>query len=412
MQSVLWTASSAMMLALLLLLALRAFDELLGLRPRRDLTARLAGAGERLSPARWPWPLVFLASLGVLWLGAFWGHVAVTGSPEGFFSHYWSRFTEAGDSPRYLFMAENGYVRTGEYVNNIVFYPLYPLLMRLLGALLGGRTALAGLILSQVCYGFSAVVLRRLAEREHAHAGWVLAAYWLYPFGFFSMGIFTEGLFLLLTVSGLYLLRQRRWLAAGLVGLLCALTRIQGILLLLPGVYCAWRDIRQTRRWNWRYLALAGSLAGFGVYLGINRAVCGSFFAFQYYESIAPWYQSVQWLGDTLAQQFDMALEHTGLANWIYWPQLVLYFAGGALLLAGLCRKLDTAHVLYGVAYLGMCYTSGWLISGGRYMLGCLPLYLCVGRLKSPLSRAAVLAAEALAFFFFNYWYMQAQAIM
>lgn len=410
MDAFLWIASSAVMVALLVLLALRALRQLLGVRlglPETPEAEAPAGGAYAV-----PWPVIFATALIVLWLGALFSHIAVTGGPNGFLDWYREKMTTTGDASYYLFIAQNGYVPEGDMARAIVFYPMYPLLIRCVGALLGGRYALAGMIVSQVCYGASAVVLAKLAAKECAHPGTALAAYLLYPFGFFALGVFTEGLFLLLTVSGLYLIRQRRWLAAGAAGFFAALTRLQGALLLLPGVYCAWRDCREQKHWDWRYLALAGPLAGFGVYLCINKAVCGDFFAFNAFQSAPPWYQSIQWLGDTIVQQLHMAGEYPDLAQWIYWPQLALYFIAAALLLWGFYRQLDTPWLLYGTAYLGMCYTAGWLISGGRYMLGCLPLYLCLGRIKKPAARYCILAAEALAFWRMYVWFMQGQAIM
>ena len=405
MDNLLWLASSLVMAGLLLCLAGRGLKELFGLSPVLSTRER------RLSLAELPWPVIFCLALAVLWLGAFGGYLAVNGGrAQGFLLHFCSRFTEAGDGPRYLFIAENGYTGEGENANNIVFYPLYPFLMRLLGKLLG-NTALAGMMISQVCYGFSAVVLAKLLRRECEHPGWGLAAYWLYPFGFFSLGVFTEGLFLLLTVSGLYFIRERKWLWAGFTAFLCALCRTQGILLILPGVYVAWRDARE-RRWDWRSLAMLGAVLGFAVYLCINKIVCGEFFAYQYYESQAPWWQTPQWLGNTLAQQWNMGLDYPEIANWIYWPQLFLYFLAAVLLFVGWRQKVDMPWLLYGTAYLGMCYTASWLISGGRYMVGCIPLYLCAAKIPGKTGRAILLAAEFGFFWLYNYYYMQGQAIM
>lgn len=412
MQTSLWVVSTALMLALLGLLALRALPELLGVKLRLSVPARRGLSAAPLSAASWPRPVLFLAPLAILWLGAFLGYAIAAGRPDGFIPYFWERFTTAGDAYYYKFIAENGYVRTGENVNAIVFYPLYPLLMRALGMLLGGRTALAGMLISQLCYGLSSVVMAALVKKACPCPGAALAAFWLYPFGFFCLGVFTEGLFLLLTILGLYLIQERRWLWAGLVGFLCALTRTQGMLLLLPGAYCAWRDCRERKRWNWKYLAAAAPLLGFGVYLCVNKAVCDSFFAFQYYESQAPWWQTPQWPGDTVAQQAEMILQFPGIADWIYWPQLVLYFIAAALLLAGYRRDLDTAWLLYGTAYLGMCYTASWLISGCRYMLGCVPLYLAAGRLKNPGLRALILLSETFLLAVYSCFYMQGQAIM
>lgn len=406
MDTFLWLVSSLVMAGLLVCLAIRAVQELIlpkgyALSVKRD----------RLSPARWPWPVLFFGSLAVLWLGTFLAYAALFGGTEGFWEHFVRRFSEAGDAPRYRFIAENGYVSEGENVNNIVFYPLYPFLTRFFSALLGGRTVLAGMLLSQICYGLSAVVIAKLAEGTCRHPGYTVAAYMLYPFGFFCLGLFTEGLFLFLSLLGLYLIRERKWFLAGVVSFLCALSRTQGILLLLPGVYVAWRHCRE-EGWKWKYLSVLGSVLGFFVYLCINKVVCGDFFAYQYYESIEPWWQTPQWLGATVAQQWSMALEHPGIAKWIYWPQLGLYFIAAALLFAGWRNKLDMPYIIYGTAYLGMCYTASWLISGCRYMLGCVPLFLCVGQLKHRGLRIAILLAELVLFGMYYYWYIQGQAIM
>ncbi len=411
MDTLLWLSSSLVMAGLLIWLVIRALDELLGIK------LHLSGAGyhciSRFSPSAWPPFLIFIASLLILWGGALISYLTINGEFgfQGFWQHFLSRFAGEGDAPRYIFMAENGYVRQAEYVNNIVFYPLYPLLTGILGRILGGRTALAGMILSQVCYGLACIFLMKLAKKDCAHPGFVMLSFWLYPFGFFCLGVFTEGLFLLLTILGFYFIRQRRWLMAGATAFLCTLTRTQGILLLLPGVYEAWLAAKESG-WNKRSLAVLSPIPAFCIYLLINKAVCGDFFAYQYYESIEPWWQTPQWLGATIAQQLDMAIGNPGIAKWIYWPQLFLYFIAAALLFAGLRRKLKTSYVLYGTAYLGMCYTASWLISGGRYMLGCIPLYFCVGQLNSRALRMGILVAEFLFFLQFNIWFMQGQCIM
>lgn len=405
MDTFLWFVSSLTMAGLLASLAVRGVREIFLPLPEEDGCPALRQEGG------FPWYALFCGSLGILWLGAFLAYVCVSGGADGFWEHFVRRFTQAGDSPRYLFLAEEGYARTGEDVNNIVFYPLYPFLMRCLGALLGGRTALAGMVISQTCYGLSAVVLGKLAEKECAHPRWAMAAFMLYPFGFFALGVYTEGLFMLLTSLGLWLIREKKWALAGLVSFLCALTRTQGILLLIPGVYTAWRHARR-HGWDWRYLCLIGSAAGFFVYLCLNKAVCGEFFAYQYYESIAPWWQTPQWLGATVAQQWNMAVENPGLAKWIYWPQLTLYFIAAALLFAGWRRKLDMPWLLYGTAYLGMCYTASWLISGGRYMAGCLPMFMSVGMLQKRWLRVLVLGMEIVLFGITAVYYAQGQAIM
>lgn len=271
MDMTLWLASSFIMAALLVCLAARAVKELV-----LPVGYEISGGWKRFSPAKWPGPVLFFGSLGILWLGTFVAYAVLNGGGSGFWDHVFRRFTEAGDGPHYLFIAENGYVSQGEGVNNIVFYPLYPFLTRVFSLFTGGRTALAGMILSQVCYGLSVVVMAKLARAECEYPGYALVAYMLYPVGFFCLGLFTEGLFLFLSILGLYLIREKKWLLAGFVGFLCALCRTQGILLLLPGVYMAWRQCR-AEGWKWRYLAVAAPLLGFFVFSASTRSYAESF---------------------------------------------------------------------------------------------------------------------------------------
>ena len=112
---------------------------------------------------------------------------------------------------------------------------------------------------------------------------------------------------------------------------------------------------------------------GWGSYLALNARLFGDPFAFLEFQAAPPWYQSIKWIGSNLMQHWQMALKYPGLAPFIYHAQLVLYFAAMALLFIGFWSKAPTHWLIWGGAYLGMCYLAGWLISGGRYVFGCLP---------------------------------------
>ncbi len=325
-----------------------------------------------------------------------------------------SRWTEPGDAPRYLDLAANGYVAEGENAINLVFYPLYPLLMRGLGALTG-LTA-AGMIISQLSYAAASVLLYEFilidGDERSAWDGVLLMA--LYPFSMFAMGIFTEGLFLLLTIGCLYALRKRRFVWAGCVGFLAALTRAQGMLLIFPAVYelVSLRWGREKRRLRWSDLCVLLIPAGFGVYLCLNYALHGNFTQFLVYEADAPWYQTTQWIGQNIAQQYGMALEYPGLDWIIYWPQIGLYFLALAALFYGLWRKERMSLLLYGGVYVGFTYLSGWMISGGRYLLGCVPLFVILAKVKSDMACRFLLLVFTLLFFAYSYFFLAGYAIM
>ena len=325
------------------------------------------------------------------------------------------RLMEPGDATRYIDVAQHGYVTQGENAINLVFYPLYPLLMRWLGWLTFSLP-LAGVIISHIGYGAAAVLLYELiltdGDRRNAWDGVLLMA--LYPFSMFAMGVFTEGLFLALSIGCLYALRKGRFLAAGIVGFLAALTRTQGMLLFFPALY-EWITLRmgpKKEKLRWTDACLLLIPAGFCVYLGINAALWGNCFQFLKLEAGEPWYQSTQWVGENIAQHFNLGHDYPGLAWIIYYVQIALYFGVLAVLFFGLRKKERTAYLLYGGVYLGFSYLSGWMISGGRYMLCCVPVYIILSRLKDGLPRRFLLISAALLFFLYSRMYLLGYAIM
>ena len=124
---------------------------------------------------------------------------------------------------------------------NVVFFPLYPLLMRWGGALLGGHPLLAGTIISLAAFAGAIALLYRLAVLELGQEkAWpVILLLSTYPYALFYSAVYTESLFLLLTVGAFYAMRRRRLVLAALLGLAAGLTRPNGFWLALPLLWIA-----------------------------------------------------------------------------------------------------------------------------------------------------------------------------
>src|SRR5262249_48772624 len=142
---------------------------------------------------------------------------------------------------------------------------------------IGGDPAAAGFFLSNGLALGAFGAFRLLIERETGSprlARLALLLLALNPYAvFFSMG-YTESLFLLLSIAVFMALGDGRWLLASLLAALAVLTRITGMLLLLPMSFAAAQSLQW--RWPgwrraWRPLtALAMPMAaqiGFWVYL-------------------------------------------------------------------------------------------------------------------------------------------------
>ena len=109
------------------------------------------------------------------------------------------------DAWHYVGLAELGY--TGYWEDGrplfLVFFPLYPWLVRLVCPLTGHNTMAAGLMVSFLCYSAGCVYLYRLAAWElgKGAARRTVLFLSLFPYAFFFGGVMTEGLFLLTTAA-------------------------------------------------------------------------------------------------------------------------------------------------------------------------------------------------------------------
>jgi hypothetical protein len=170
------------------------------------------------------------------------------------------------DALWYLHIAAHGYSGTG----TAIFFPLYPLLIRVAGTVIGSAAVAAALI-SLVAFALALLFLYRLTELElgacAARATLVLLG--LAPLSFFFTAAYTESLFLALAVGTAYAARRQRWALAGLLGGLAAATRVSGVLLvllvLLPARDAERRPGLELRR-AWMLLVPAG-LAAYLVFL-------------------------------------------------------------------------------------------------------------------------------------------------
>lgn len=146
------------------------------------------------------------------------------------------------DGEWYLRIAQSGY-RADDGTS--AFFPFYPLLVKLLGWLLGGNYLLAGVIISGGATLAALILLYELVRRDFGRETASRTALYLaaFPTAFFLSAIYSEGLFLALALGAFLAVRHyRNWALAGLLVALATLTRSLGILLLIPLAWEWWRQ--------------------------------------------------------------------------------------------------------------------------------------------------------------------------
>lgn len=130
---------------------------------------------------------------------------------------------------------------------NVVFFPLYPMLMRWGGAALGGHPLLAGLIISLMAFAGALVLLYRLAllELGEDYAWRVILLISTFPYALYFSVVYTESLFLFLSVGAFYAMRRGRPGWTALCGLAAGFTRPNGFWLALPlALFAVWPPLR------------------------------------------------------------------------------------------------------------------------------------------------------------------------
>ena len=147
------------------------------------------------------------------------------------------------DAGWYLQIAENGYSYSPEAgaqaQQNIVFFPAYPMITRVVALLLGNHQSsyvAAGMLVSLAAFLFALAYLYAFA-RDELGDECAPAALWLvvaYPFALFFGAIYTESLYLLAALGAFHHFRRREFVCAGLWGLAIGLTRPNGGLLSVP----------------------------------------------------------------------------------------------------------------------------------------------------------------------------------
>lgn len=331
---------------------------------------------------------------------------------EGGFAQTFERLWSHWDARHYIGIAQQGYTAVGDERLRLVFFPLYPLLMRLLAPVTDGSAFLSGTVISLVCACAASALLAELAYMHFGAraARWSVAYFLLSPLSVFLGCCYTESLFICLTLAVIVLLRRGHgWLAA-LCGMAGAFTRMPGVvaagffLIDALGKIGRRRFSRQDALRCLMQMALV--FGGFALYLAVNYAVTGDAFIYLTYQR-ENWYQEPGAFWSSAANTVHYLLTGFGESDWFFtWcVQLIaMFFVFALLAFRGGALPFDLAA--YAFVYVAVVLSPTWLLSGARYLYALAPLPLlkaCMTR--RPAVHAALLALSGvlLAVFVFGY---------
>ncbi len=442
----------------------------------------------RLTAWRESWRALWSSRLLVFAAGA--GTVAALGSgpvrnafnPPGV-THGFGRVADVlvspvarWDSDWYLVIARGGYHVGGALAaTRTAYFPLYPLVLRAV-ALTQAPLIVAGVLVSLVAFLLGLYGLHRLTTLELGDAGagsagsrfgfggadqgmaartarFAVLALAFSPMAFYFSAVYSESLFLALTVAFFWCARQGRWALVGLLGALAGATRSTGLVLAAPALILYLYGPRADRapdfpparraagatpaarlrssarafarallpryrpRANMLWLALLpAGFAAYGAWLSLSG---GHFFTPFHTEAAWGRHFSGPYVGawDGLRAAFEGARQLLSFQNsHVYYPAALgspsiaaghnlmaaAFVLAAVLLVIAVFRRLPFAYGVYVLAALAlpMSYpvAAQPLMSVPRYMVVLFPLSMCLGRwlARRPRVGVALIVGSAL----------------
>ncbi|MGD1216220.1 MAG: hypothetical protein ABR861_14670 [Terriglobales bacterium] len=281
----------------------------------------------------------------------------------------WERF----DTLWYLRIAARGH----DLPAGVVFYPLYPWLIRGLSGLAGPMAA--ALLISTVAAFSYFWGLLRLARSEFPNAQplrtVMLAAAW--PASFFFFAGYTEALAVALIVWCVDWARDERWVLASACALAAGLTRSAGTLAIVPLAIMAWRA-RRRARWPVAIAPLGTLGYWFWLHQTGRRSVAAAYRTYWNTEVASPWTTLWRAIG-SLAKHFDL-LVAIGLVA------LIFFFVAGVAARRRM-RMEDRCFSATVIVHLLLRLCWPPLLGAPRYLLPIYPAYLTMGKWAEKMER-------------------------
>ena len=280
------------------------------------------------------------------------------------------------DGAWYVGIAANGYhaeALKGPF-HDYVFFPLYPHAVRLASVLTGGNLPLAALAVSNVAFGGALVLFERLSRPVIGARGALIAAAFLtFAPGAVAFGMaYSDSLFLLVSLGAVLAAQGRSYALMSVLFGLAALTRLPGVVLIVPLALTMSGEVPTVGRRAWLWLA-SGPTA-LAAYLGFVVLLTGDLLAWLRAQSA--WNNPPDSYGPPGMPSIPTTVLLLALVivTVFYLFQLVylrtsrLPRAHVAYLLAGLLSLAVSFRIVSLPRYLAVLWPLPWLLTNRRSM--------------------------------------------
>jgi len=299
----------------------------------------------------------------------------------------WANF----DGVHYLSIAANGYTTDAR------FLPLLPVLIKMISLFIPFRLTLTlayfiAFILSNGLFFFSLILLYKLLRFDYSHTvvKRVILFLMVFPASFFFGSVYAESLFLFVSVLNLYLLRQKKFLFAGLLGALLPLIRPVGIII-FP-TFLAELFIAETKKNPiplWKKIILSTvTLTGFIGYAVFNKMKWNDYFYFIHAQGQLANGRATNTIilfPHTLYRYFKIFatipvsdhLWHVALL------EVFAFFFGLVLLYVCYRKRIRLSYLVFAFFGFFIPVSSGTFTGLPRYLIVLFPLFLAIALIRN-----------------------------
>lgn len=306
------------------------------------------------------------------------------------------------DSVWYLNIAQNGYQYQKGQLSNIVFFPLYPALIAITSILTLGNSILAGWLISSISIIIACLFIYKIIKKFHPNIDpdQVIFFLLIFPTAFFFNAVYTESLFLALSLACFYFALNKNFLLAGIIGLAASLTRVSGILIFIPIAWEYYEFFGFKRFFKLNFLPVFLIPFGTFCFFLFHYLKFGDWLLFLKVESL--WGRSF-----TLNKgHFDLFSNPSIINFSLDLTFIVLAFVSTLLIF----KKIRVSYGLYVFSTLLFALSSSTMMSIGRYILVLFPIYILAASFKNQLIKQAwilvsiLLLGMYIILFVNNYW--------
>jgi hypothetical protein len=276
-----------------------------------------------------------------------------------------------------LELARNGYhLEPNDTQSDLNFFPLYSGIVALIAHLIGGHYALAGWIVSTFFLVLAVRCFADLLARDHPTVDPERALYYLliFPTAFVLNAVYTESLFLYLSLLLFYESGRARFWRAGIAGFLAGLTRPTGFLLAVPLLVEHFRQHGWAGRKRLDALAILFPPLGTVLFFFYNYWKFGNFFIYLKVQS------SFGRKLFSLNREHFVFFSHPAITNFCIDVIFLIFVVAGTILV---WKRGWYSYAAYLAANVAIILGTGTLIGVGRYTLVLFPIFVALASIEN-----------------------------